>query len=81
MLALELERSRPEGVCANRNPDPFCIGRLLGCLPFEAPSQVHNDLSKAEDVPEARGLRNRAIGHVDRAHEIVDNAERTAHWE
>jgi hypothetical protein len=42
---------------------------------------AHNDLSRAEDVPEARGLRDRAIGHVDHAHQIVDNAERTAHWE
>ncbi len=43
--------------------------------------KAHNDLSRAEDVPESRGLRNRAIGHVDRAHNIVDKAERTAHWE
>jgi hypothetical protein len=43
--------------------------------------KAHNDLSKAEDVPEARGLRDRAIGHVDRAHDIVDKAERTAHWQ
>jgi hypothetical protein len=42
---------------------------------------AHNDLSKAEDVPQARGLRDRAVGHVDRAHQIVDNAWRTAHWE
>ena len=42
---------------------------------------AHKDLSKAEDVPQARGLRDRAIGHVDQAHQIVDNAERTAHWE
>src|SRR3984957_3822463 len=42
---------------------------------------AHNDLSKAEDVPQSRGLRDRAIGHVDRAHQIVDNAWRTAHWE
>ena len=42
---------------------------------------VHKDLSKAEDVPESRGLRDRALQHVDRAHEIVDNAQRTAHWE
>jgi hypothetical protein len=42
---------------------------------------AHNDLSRAEDVPEARGLRNRAIRHVDEAHHIVDNAQRTAHWE
>ncbi len=43
--------------------------------------KAHNDLSRAEDVPESRGLRDRAIGHVDHAHQIVDNAERTAHWE
>ncbi len=42
---------------------------------------ARNDLSKAEDVPQSRGLRDRAIGHVDRAHQIVDNAERTARWE
>jgi hypothetical protein len=42
---------------------------------------AHNDLSKAEDVPESRGLRNRAIGHVDQAHQIVDAAERTARWQ
>jgi hypothetical protein len=42
---------------------------------------AHRDLSRAEDVPESRGLRDRAIGHVDQAHQIVDNAERTAHWE
>jgi hypothetical protein len=42
---------------------------------------AHNDLSRAEDVPQARGLRDRAIGHVDHAHDIVDNAQRTAHWE
>ena len=43
--------------------------------------KAHNDLARAEDVPESRGLRNRAIVHVDRAHDLVDNAERTAHWE
>ena len=42
---------------------------------------AHNDLSKAEDVPQSRGLRDRAIGHVDKAHQIVDNAQATARWE
>ena len=42
---------------------------------------AHNDLAKAEDVPASRGLRDRALLHVDHAHGIVDNAERTAHWE
>jgi hypothetical protein len=44
-------------------------------------SSAHNDLAHAEDVPEARDMRNRALGHVDAAHQIVDNAERTAHWQ
>jgi hypothetical protein len=42
---------------------------------------AHHDLDHAEDVPESRDLRNRAIGHIDAAHHIVDNAARTAHWE
>jgi len=42
---------------------------------------AHNDLSRAEEVPSSRGLRDRAIGHVDRAHQIVDAAQRTSHWE
>jgi hypothetical protein len=43
--------------------------------------KAHNDLARAEDVPESRGLRDRAIGHVDHAHGLVDKAERTARWE
>ena len=42
---------------------------------------AHQDLSHAEDVPEARGLRDRAIHHVDAAHNTVDNAIRTARWQ
>jgi hypothetical protein len=42
---------------------------------------AHNDLAKAEDVPEARGMRDRAIAHVDRAHQIVDVAQNTAKWQ
>jgi hypothetical protein len=41
---------------------------------------AHNDLARAEEVPEAHGLRDRAIMHVDRAHQIVDHAERSTHW-
>jgi hypothetical protein len=43
-------------------------------------ASAHNDLSRAEEVPSSRGLRDRAIAHVDQAHQIVDAAERTAHW-
>jgi len=42
---------------------------------------AHHDLDHAEDVPSSRGLRDRAILHIDQAHHIVDNAWRTAHWE
>ena len=42
---------------------------------------AHNDLAKAEDVPESRGLRDRALMHVDHAHDVVDKTEKTAHWQ
>jgi hypothetical protein len=66
--------------------DPFPIDRHLSAHDrFRKANELlfsaHNDLAKAEDVPQSRGLRDRAIGHVDIAHHIVDNAERTAHWE
>lgn len=44
-------------------------------------ASAHHRLDHAEDVPQARGLRDRAIGHIDRAHQIVDEAWRTAHWQ
>lgn len=43
--------------------------------------KAHNDIARAEDVPQARGLRDRASMHIDRAHDIVDKAQQTAHWE
>lgn len=42
---------------------------------------AHNDLAKAEDVPQSRGLRNGALGHVDHAHDIVKKAEGAARWQ
>ena len=42
---------------------------------------AHRDLEHAEDVPQSRGLRDRAIMHIDQAHHIVDDAWRTAHWQ
>lgn len=42
---------------------------------------AHNDIAHAEDVPQARGLRDRASSHIDKAHFIVDKAQQTAHWE
>jgi hypothetical protein len=66
--------------------DPFPIDR--GLSPHdrfrkanELLAAAHHDLDRAEDVPESRGLRDRALQHIDIAHQIVDNAWRTAHWE
>ncbi len=42
---------------------------------------AHNDLMHAEDVPASRGLRDRALKRIDRAHDIVKKAEGTAKWE
>jgi hypothetical protein len=66
--------------------DPFPIDKHLGPhdrfrKANELLAAAHKDLARAEDVPESRGLRDRAIGHVDAAHNIVDKAWRTAHWE
>ena len=42
---------------------------------------AHNDIARAEDVPESRGLRNRALMHIDHAHDIVKRTESTAKWQ
>jgi hypothetical protein len=42
---------------------------------------AHNDIAHAEDVPQARGLRDRASLHIDKAHSIINRAQQTAHWE
>ena len=65
--------------------DPFPIDRRLSPhdrfrKANELLAAAHRDLDHAEDVPQARGLRDRAIGHIDEAHRIVDTAWRTAHW-
>ncbi|HEY1766222.1 MAG TPA: hypothetical protein VGG26_01130 [Terracidiphilus sp.] len=44
-------------------------------------ARAHHDLDHAEDVPESRGLRDRALMHIDEAHHTVDRAWHTAHWE
>jgi hypothetical protein len=36
--------------------------------------KVHDDLSHAEDVPQARGLRNNALFHVDKAWHATQDA-------
>jgi hypothetical protein len=66
--------------------DPFPIDRSLSPhdrfrKANELLSSAMHDLDHAEDVPSSRGLRDRAMMHISHAHQIVDNAWRTAHWQ
>ncbi len=40
---------------------------------MELLDKAHNDIAREEDEPAARGLRNRALHHIDEAHRIVDH--------
>lgn len=40
---------------------------------MELLDRAHNDIAREEDDPSVRGLRNRAIHHIDEAHHIVDH--------
>ncbi len=40
---------------------------------MELLDKAHNDIAREEDDPAVRGLRNRAIHHIDEAHHIVDH--------
>ncbi len=59
----------------NMRPD----GRFRKAL--ELLDKAHNDTARAEDVPQARGMRDRAVHHIDQAHGTVDDAIRRIHWE
>lgn len=54
-------------------------GRFRKAL--ELLDKAHNDTARAEDVPQARGMRDRAVYHIDQAHGTVDDAIRRIHWE
>jgi hypothetical protein len=60
---------------AHMRPD----GRFRKAL--ELLDKAHNDTARAEDVPQARGMRDRAIVHIDEAHSTVDDAIRRVRWE
>lgn len=62
-------------VDVNMRPD----GRFRKAL--ELLDRAHNDTAQAEDVPQARGMRDRAVHHIDQAHGTVDDAIRRIHWE
>ena len=40
---------------------------------LELLDKAHNDIAREEDDPRTRGLRNRALHHIDEAHRIVDH--------
>jgi len=40
---------------------------------LELLDKAHNDIAREEDDPSVRGLRNRALRHIDEAHRIVDH--------
>jgi hypothetical protein len=60
---------------AHMRPD----GRFRKAL--ELLDKAHNDTARAEDVPQARGMRDRAVYHIDQAHGTVDDAIRRVRWE
>ncbi len=66
--------------------DPFPIDAHLKPqdrfkMALDLLNAAHKDLSHAEDVPQARGLRNQAIVHADHAHAIVSDAIHNARWQ
>jgi hypothetical protein len=42
--------------------------------------KAHNDIAREEDDPSVRGLRDRAIHHIDEAHRIVDHLIVQNNW-
>jgi hypothetical protein len=40
---------------------------------MELLDKAHNDIAREEDDPGVRGLRDRALHHIDEAHRIVDH--------
>jgi sugar phosphate isomerase/epimerase len=42
--------------------------------------KAHNDIAREEDDPSVRGLRDRAIHHIDEAHNIVDKLIMQNNW-
>jgi tetratricopeptide (TPR) repeat protein len=47
---------------------------------LELLDKAHNDIAREEDDSWARGLRNRALGHIDEAHRIVDHIIMQNNW-
>jgi hypothetical protein len=47
---------------------------------LELLDKAHNDIAREEDDPSVRGLRDRALHHIDEAHRIVDHLIVQAHY-
>jgi hypothetical protein len=47
---------------------------------LELLDKAHNDIAREEDDPSVRGLRDRAIHHIDEAHRIVDHLIVQNNW-
>ena len=47
---------------------------------LELLDKAHNDIARVEDDPSVRGLRDRAIHHIDEAHRIVDHLIVQNNW-
>ena len=47
---------------------------------LELLDKAHNDIAREEDDPGVRGLRDRAIHHIDEAHRIVDHLIVQNNW-
>ncbi len=47
---------------------------------LELLDKAHNDIAREEDDPGVRGLRDRAIHHIDEAHRIVDHLIIQNNW-
>jgi len=47
---------------------------------LELLDKAHNDIAREEDDSWARGLRNRALGHIDEAHRIVEHIIHQNNW-
>ncbi|MGA2375346.1 MAG: hypothetical protein ABSF72_07485 [Candidatus Sulfotelmatobacter sp.] len=47
---------------------------------LELLDKAHNDIAREEDDPSVRGLRDRALHHIDEAHRIVDHLIMQNHY-
>ncbi|HEY6302799.1 MAG TPA: hypothetical protein VIX14_06995 [Terriglobales bacterium] len=72
----EIKRaSIDDGKNLNDHPpvDPHMERRGRYHRALELLDKAHNDIAREEDDPSVRGLRDRALRHIDEAHHIVEH--------